>query len=242
MPSTIDVLDAEETLQTVMTLDGLDARQSGTPLIIQRSGSLGITTAGVWSKVAQYTVPANYLFRPIVAHSSVTTAGSRTLIGAGRRLGSFDVSSNVFTADYSLIGPHFYPRCFALVTTALSAVATNVTLTYNDQDGAPSTSSALTIPASAPVGNLYEFTLATGDIGVRAVTAVADTAAPTGVIEIWGIFPILDTLGVANDCLRVDLGGRMQFAESDSIFILFNAAAITAQVRTAAIEGILCDA
>jgi hypothetical protein len=172
----------------------------------------------------------------------VTTAGSRTLVGIGRKLGSFDVSSNVFTEGGSVASPEHYSRLFAVVTTALSAAATNVTVTYTNEAGTLGrTTAALTIPASAPVGNCFEFTLqaTTGqmrDNGVKDVTAISDTAAPTGVIEIWGVNPLHDTLGNAN-AYEVGSFDNVACSSDEAVLMMFQQAATTAQQRGALITG-----
>ena len=75
---------------------------------------------------------------------------------------------------------------FLEVTTGLNAVAHTVQLTYTDQGGNSSTTSAMTPIASStatriPFASLY-FSLGTGDTGVRGVTnvIVASGGAPTG--------------------------------------------------------------
>jgi hypothetical protein len=65
---------------------------------------------------------------------------------------------------------------------------------------------------------------------------VADTAAPTGVIEIWGINPLHDAQGVAN-AYEVGSYDTITVADDETVFILFHQAATTAQQRGATIVG-----
>lgn len=206
------------------------------------SESVAAPTAATWYLKRQWPIPAGGKFRPARTFSVVTTAGSRTFIGVGKRLGSFNLSTNVFTDDGAFVGVCHYARLFAVITTVMSATPTNVTVTYINEAGvAGRTTAALTLAASSPVGNAFEFFLqaTTGqmrDNGVRDVTAVSDTAAPTGVIEIWGLNALHDALGVAN---AYEVGPYTNFVVEDdeSIMIMFMQAAVTAQQRGAGIIG-----
>ena len=146
--------------------------------------------ATIWERVLTYTIPTNQTFNLIQFQSA---AGNTTQISRCVKqitFGSFNVSTNVFTdgSAFAPTGNEFSSRLYALVSTVLSATPTNVTVTYTNQDGTVGrTTSALTIPASAPATTMYEFILQTGDFGVRDVTAVSDTASPTGIISIIGI-------------------------------------------------------
>jgi hypothetical protein len=151
-------------------------------------------------------------------------------------------SCNVFTDGSAAAAGVFYSRLLAVVQTVLSATPTNITVTYTDQDGNTGhATSALTIPASAPVGNVFEFVLANTagqmkDVGVTDVTAVVDTAAPTGVVEIWGFNPLLDTFGVAN-AFEVCSFDNYAITSPENVMIILQQAATTAQQRGATIVG-----
>jgi hypothetical protein len=204
--------------------------------------SVAAPTAATWYLKRQWAVPSGKFFRPSRTHSVVTTAGSRTMIGTALKLGSFNVSTNVFTDGSAAAAGVFYSRLLAVVQTVLSATPTNITVTYTDQDGNTGhATSALTIPASAPVGNVFEFVLANTagqmkDVGVTDVTAVVDTAAPTGVVEIWGFNPLLDTFGVAN-AFEVCSFDNYAITSPENVMIILQQAATTAQQRGATIVG-----
>lgn len=208
------------------------------------SESVATQVAATYSLKKQWLVPSGFVFRPKRVMSTVTTAGSRTLFASGQKLGSFNVSTNVFTDGASVASPRHYDRMIAIVTTDMSAVVNTVTVTYTNELGvAGKTTAALSIPASSPVGTMFEFMLAvtTGvmkDGGVRDVTAVADTAAPTGVLEIWGLNTIQENIGLANTLDRTALEG-CAIPDTESVFIMFNQVVVTAQLRTASIMGII---
>ena len=127
----LDVLDANGDAQSIPTLDS----RRGYPVHLGHSGNIGMKTAGVWMRRFSYTVPSGYVYRPLHAYASVTTAGSDSMIVMGRRMGTWAPSSNTFTADQTFASPFFASKILGIVTTALSAAATTVTLTYTDQDG-----------------------------------------------------------------------------------------------------------
>jgi hypothetical protein len=217
------------------------------PKVIGQSGNLAVTTAAIWNEKAAWAVPATYIFKPKTVRAAVTTAGSRSLIAAGRRLATFNPQTNAFAADQSVAAPDFFDRLMYRIPTggtAHSATATNVTATYTNQDGtAGRTTAALVIPASAAAGQHWEFTLAAGDYGVRAVTAVSDTAAPTtGTDEIWGLRSIHETLGSANSLEFLYLGEGVGLVNPATVFVLMMAAATTAQQRFCHVFGDLIPA
>lgn len=213
------------------------------PKSIQVSGSIGITTAAVWNDKAVWVVPSNFLFAPKMARSAVTTAGTRTLVLAGKQLATFNPGTNAFTATGSVSSPDFYDRLFYRVATTHSATADTITAAYVDQDGNGSNTGGLVIAASAAGGSWFEFILATGDFGARSVSAVVDTAAPTSVVdEIWGFRTLLEDLGPANTPHIAYLGEGLQIPAGESVVILFNAAATTAQQRFASVLGDLVAA
>lgn len=208
--------------------------------------SVAAPTAATWYVKRRFTLGANaYYLYPTHAYSTVTTAGSRTAIQICMSFGTFDVSSNVFTDGSVAQAPRQYSRVFAVVNTVLSATPTNVTLTYNGNEPVfvGHTTAALTIPASAPVGNAFEFTLAatTGqerDPGISDVTAVSDTAAPTGVIEIWGCNPLFRSNGAAGVYESQAFGDSgFRLASDETVMIMFYQAATTAEQRTAGFVG-----
>lgn len=200
--------------------------------------SVAAPTAATWYLKRQFARPANTVMIPHACWSVVTTAGSRSMIGIINRLATFNVNTDAFAAVNSVAAPYHYARMFIVVTTALSATPTNVTVTYTDELGNSAAAAAVTVPASAPAGNCFEVPLnaTTGqmrDVGVRAVTNVTDSAAPAaGVVEIWGVTPLLDALGPANTMdVTNPMWGELNSNEQIAIFLM--QAATTAQQRGA---------
>lgn len=212
------------------------------PKVYSVSGSLGITTAATWDERLLSAVPTNYVFKPKLARCAVTTAATRTLIGIGKKLATWNPGTNTFASVATVSAPDFYDRLMYRIASTHSATATTVTATYTDQDGNTGNSTGgLVIPASAAAGDWYEFVMAANDFGVRAVTNASDTANPTTVVdEIWGIRTLLEDLGPANTPQIANLGeglGSNAINDGESVVILFNAAATTAQQRFASVIG-----
>lgn len=237
-PMEVAILDASG--NQVTSFGG--AAPNRTAISLGVSESVAAPTAATWYLKRQWAPPSGGFFRPSRAWSVVTTAGSRSMVAVGKRLGSFNVSTNAFTDDQSVASPHHFGRLFAIVITAMSAVANTVTVTYTNEEGTTGrTTVALSIPASAPVGNAFEFQLAatTGqmrDEGVRDVTAVSDSAAPTGVIEIWGVNCLHDAQGAAN-AFEVSDCDDATITSSETVFLLMQQAATTAQQRGVFVSG-----
>lgn len=209
-------------------------------LTISFNESVAAPTAATWYVKRRQAPIGGLTWRPLSAHSVVTTAGSQTFIGICLSMGTFNTSTNVFTDGSAGTSSVWYSRLFAVVNTALSAASTNVTVTYTDQNNNTGhTTSALTIAASAPVGNAFEFVLAatTGqerDSGIRDITAVSDSANPTGVIEFWACNPIMHTLGVANAFESTSFRDY-KMTSPETLMIILQQAATTAQLRGASI-------
>jgi hypothetical protein len=78
------------------------------------------------------------------------------------------------------------------VATALSATATTITLTYVNQDGTGGRTATATALASAIQGSMFKFDLQAGDTGIRQITNIAGSAAPTGTLNVLIIRPLLE--------------------------------------------------
>lgn len=77
----------------------------------------------------------------------------------------------------------------AVVTTAVTATTPLVTITYTDQDGNTGNSAAMTLPTSPALNSVFNVYphLATGDTGIRDITAVTKSAGTAGVITFYGL-------------------------------------------------------
>jgi hypothetical protein len=231
-------------MQQEPTYSGLQVTQVNRPLPVSLSfnESVAAPLATTWYQRIKWTPPAATYFRPARAMSAVTTAGSRTMIVEGISLGTFDVSSNAFVDGSAVSSPYHFSRMIGCVTTVMSAVANTVTATYVDELGnAGNATAALAIPSASPVGTCFEFVLtATAgsmrDAGVRDVSAVVDTAAPTGVLQLWGINVLHDALGVANG-FESSSPDDYVLDSTRTVMILEQQAATTAQQRGATING-----
>lgn len=73
---------------------------------------------------------------------------------------------------------------WAEINTALSALATTITVTYTNQDGTAGRTATCTLPASAIARRMLPFALQSGDTGIRSIEDVAGSAAPTGTFNL----------------------------------------------------------
>lgn len=73
---------------------------------------------------------------------------------------------------------------WAEIASALSATATTITVTYVNQAGTGSRTATCALPASAIASRMFPFVLQAGDTGIRQITNVAGSAAPTGTFNL----------------------------------------------------------
>jgi hypothetical protein len=205
---------------------------------ISFSESVAAPTAATWYVRKQWALPASGVVVPARAFASAATAASRTLIAVISSLGTLNLSTNAFAATNSVASPFFYGRLFGCVTTVQSATATTLTVTYTDELGASSTSGAVVFASASPVGNCFEFPLATAagptlDSGVRAITNITDTAAPTGIVTVYGVTTLLESLGTTTtDSTLLDTG---RLNANEQIAILEWQTLVTAHQRAAGV-------
>ncbi len=70
------------------------------------------------------------------------------------------------------------------IASGLSAVATTLTATYVNQNGTGGRTATCVVPASAILGRMLPFVLQAGDVGIRQITALSGTGAPTGTFNL----------------------------------------------------------
>lgn len=113
-------------------------------------------------------------------------------------MGNLDLSTNVFTSGSALptrteLGLSAQPTVsplFAVCTTALNATPGSFTVTYVDQDGNSSeTTAAQTCGNSQPINGAGVVLLNGNDWGVRSISSAAQTGGttPSGVLTFYGI-------------------------------------------------------
>lgn len=94
----------------------------------------------------------------------------------------------------------------------------NVNVTYNDENGASSTTGAYAMPLAMIVGRMQQIPLAAGDKGIQGVTGVVGTVASAGTFNLLIMRPLGEVrIRVANDHVVQDLlatGMPQVFADS----------------------------
>lgn len=115
-------------------------------------------------------------------------------------LGNINMSTGTFTAGVTMPtktieGSSIQTSSMltvAVVTSAITATTPLVTATYTDQDGNTGNSCAMTLPSAAGLNSGFVMTphLASGDTGVRAVTACTKSAGSAGTLTFFGLLPL----------------------------------------------------
>lgn len=155
---------------------------------LNASGSLGLYVASMWRNYLLYTVPASYRFELIAYSSSCANTGGSSRINKVITLGDYNIGTNTFTDGSAYTLPEFCSGIDAEVTTILSATPVTLTITYVNQSGVGGRSGTIgPISASSVVGTRWPMTLQAGDYGITDITAVARSAAPTGVVRLYGL-------------------------------------------------------
>ncbi len=223
---------------------GCGSAAASNHLSISVNESVAAPVAATLYVKRRWTPPANAVFVPSRVMSVVTTAASRSYVGAGQVLGTWNENTNAFTDGAAVVAPRHYARLFAVVTTARAATANTITVTYTDENGTAGNAATCTMPATAlGVGLVIECVLAVTvgqerDAGVRDITAVADSAAPaTGIVALWGLSTLHDTFGVANAYEETTYDQAQLVANAESILIMLMQAAVTAQQRGVTVTG-----
>lgn len=142
-------------------------------------------TAGAWLFNNPSSPALSYIARGAAA-SSVT--GTLVLYDRVWHGGSYtSVNGNISTSTTTTIDRYSDGagvELWAEIATALSATATTITVTYVDQGGTGSNSATATLLASSIASRMYPFALAAGDSGIRQITNIAGSAAPTGTFNL----------------------------------------------------------
>jgi len=201
-------------LNTKVTLtSGLDIKVSHKPQTNFQSQGINYTNASIATIAANeyvmalsYTVPAGYAFNLIRFSGFAGNTSGLSRLVEKINFGSFNTGTNVFTdSGFSAPVPHFFGILEAEVTTALSATADTLAITYVNQDGVGGRTATAIMPSGAVVGRRIRATLQAGDTGVQDVTAVTDSAATTGVVRIQGINQLSFLRMLVTDQLYTDI-------------------------------------
>lgn len=130
------------------------------------------------------------------------------------------------------------------VTTALSAAAHTLTMTYTDAAGNAGNTATCVLPASAILGRMFPFVMAAGDYGARRVTAMTGSATPpTGSINIVALRRLATFfVPTANNPVKLTATetGLMPLYDSSALCLMYqavNTTALTSAVLTAQLSS-----
>jgi len=100
----------------------------------------------------------------------------------------------------------------------------NVNVTYNDENGASSTTGVYAMPAAMILGRMQQIPLAAGDKGIQGVTGVVGTVASAGTFNLLVLRPLGEVrIRVANDSVIQDAfatGLPIIYADSALIMVV----------------------
>jgi uracil phosphoribosyltransferase len=107
--------------------------------------------------------------------------------------GTFTAGSTMPTRTISGVSVQtasVYP--FLVVDTAVTATTPTVTITYTDQDGNTGNVATMILPTSPALSTAFAIAphFASGDTGMRAVTAMTKSAGTAGVVSVYGFIPV----------------------------------------------------
>lgn len=188
------------------TIYGEGAAAATTTLL---SGADFALQSRTWTQAMPGSLPTGVTsFIPTTLVGWNTQAGP-IIVGKKISFGSINLGTNTFTdgsaiATETVAGNSIQPASgvIAEVTTVLNASPGSLSITYVDQSGnAAEATSATALTASAAVGTCSFVPLNTTDWGAIDLTTAAQSggSSPTGVIELWGMHPIMGIIPVGQN-------------------------------------------
>lgn len=176
--------------------------------------SIGNTTTGAipdntLSGAYPFTNPGSgnsYLARMTVMSSTTGTLVlyDRVWHGGSYSFANGTISSSTTTAVTRPDSTGANLELWAEINTVMSATACTLTVTYTNQAGTTGQSATCTLSASTPTQRMQPFALASGDTGIRQITNIAGSAAPTGSFNLVILRRIAE-VGIANTYVATDL-------------------------------------
>lgn len=140
----------------------------------------------------------------LTSGNMVTTIAGLNIAGIDYKMATIDLSVGTPSYPYSMptkmvLGDSIQTASIFTVLhiqTTLVATSPVVTLTYTNQDGTGSRTAALTIPTNAIKKSCFLVSphLQSGDTGIRAITGMTVSTGSAGVIEVFGVLPLLITV------------------------------------------------
>lgn len=178
------------------------------------SASIGPYLPNLWRKVMTYNVSAGLTLNMIKFLSLSGRSDSFTRLTREAYLGQYVIGTQTFSQGntYANTSSKYSSTVEAEVTNVIGAAGVTLTMTYTNQAGSAGQTGTVTFLANDVVGTKRPFVLAAGDVGVKAITAVARSGAATGTVKLVGI----DELYHHSD----DTAYRMQESIEDTTAII----------------------
>jgi len=237
--------DNSNQLRTVSALISSQGRTLEIPYdaTVNIAGSQAATN--LWLKGTYYTVPAGYRF--VLSQFSIFSTNASAQLRAAKlvALGTYNIGTASFAAGSSYASPTFASVLEVEVTTATGNTGSdhdiNLNITYTNQDGTTGHTATVTIPKNTIAGLKIQATLAAGDYGVRAVTAVSvgSGGALTGAIAFNGLVVFLaNAVGSASvSAISNPSYGSMVVSSSEVLALDFGSSAAATAERSIRVVG-----
>jgi len=156
---------------------------------IEYNAVFPLETVSVWENVMEYTVPNSYILEIIEFSSSAANATSSARVSTSLDMGTFNIATDVYTDGSAYTSPYFGSK-IELFLSSGTVGASNVTVTYVNQDGTVGRTGTVTIPTLSIVGQAYGVVLQAGDYGVRNITNVTQAGGTSGTFHVHGVVTI----------------------------------------------------
>ena len=151
--------------------------------------AIGPYLPNLWRKVMTYNISAGMTLNMIKFLSLSSRTDSFTRLVREAYLGQYVIGTQSFSQGnvYSTISAKYSSTVEAEVTTIIGAAGVTLTMTYTNQAGTAGQTATVTFLANDVIGTKRPFVLTAGDVGVKAITAMARSGAATGTVKLVGI-------------------------------------------------------
>lgn len=151
----------------------------------------GAIVANTYKRVLTFTVPALYI-ATLLKFTSYQNETAVSRLVTQTTMGSFNNSTNSFSAGTAYIAPQWAPTVQANITTTLASGSGNIVVTvgYTNESGVAGRTGTITIPKGSAVGSRWDLVLQTGDIGVRSIQSASGTPNQIGVMDFYGLIQL----------------------------------------------------
>ena len=193
-----------------------------------------------WNDLVSYTVPDNYDLNCIVfdAYDSVNNGKARAVIK--RNLGSFVMSTGIFTDLNSFVLPRYGTKLYAYITSAVGGTNNTITITYINSLGIAGRISTIVLKSNA-IGERIEIPLQSGDSGILDVTNITQSITEAGAFTIEAVHSLFQNLLPVNGVLYQTIAplSSIVVPAGETVYLQYNPSNGSTVARRVSIVGAL---